>query len=234
VLASLLLGSPGLRLPVGPLVRAAGKFGVAEGSARTALSRMVDRSEVTMADGWYELTGRLAERGARQFASRVTPRPDWDGQWITVLIAAERRAAPERASFRMEMVDARFAELRPGVWLRPTNLGVPVTGDDCVVVTGTVDDDRALAGRLWDLAGWADLGRVLRDGLPSAARGLRREDVASRVRAFEAGARVLRHLVTDPMLPAELLPRHWPGPALRAAYDEYEAAFRDSMREWRA
>jgi phenylacetic acid degradation operon negative regulatory protein len=43
---------------------------------------------------------------------------------------------------------------------------------------------------------------------------------------------VLRHLQADPLLPAELLPARWPGSALRADYDRYDAAYRSTLRAW--
>ncbi|HET9380072.1 MAG TPA: PaaX family transcriptional regulator C-terminal domain-containing protein [Streptomyces sp.] len=41
---------------------------------------------------------------------------------------------------------------------------------------------------------------------------------AARLAAYAA---VVRHLLTDPVLPPELLPADWPGPALRTAYADY-------------
>ena len=43
---------------------------------------------------------------------------------------------------------------------------------------------------------------------------------------FVTSAAVLRHLQADPLLPDELLPARWPGAALRADYDRYDAAYR--------
>jgi phenylacetic acid degradation operon negative regulatory protein len=34
---------------------------------------------------------------------------------------------------------------------------------------------------------------------------------------------MVRHLLTDPVLPAELLPERWPGDELRAAYTAFAA-----------
>ncbi len=34
---------------------------------------------------------------------------------------------------------------------------------------------------------------------------------------------MVRHLLTDPVLPAELLPDDWPGDALRQAYHDFAA-----------
>ena len=49
---------------------------------------------------------------------------------------------------------------------------------------------------------------------------------------FVTSAAVLRHLQADPLLPVELLPPAWPGEALRADYDRYDAAYRSVLRAW--
>jgi phenylacetic acid degradation operon negative regulatory protein len=49
---------------------------------------------------------------------------------------------------------------------------------------------------------------------------------------FVLSAAVLRHFGADPLLPRELLPRHWPGPALRADYDHYDASYRELLAGW--
>jgi phenylacetic acid degradation operon negative regulatory protein len=38
---------------------------------------------------------------------------------------------------------------------------------------------------------------------------------------------MVRHLLTDPVLPAELLPADWPGAALRAAYHDFATELAD-------
>jgi phenylacetic acid degradation operon negative regulatory protein len=43
-------------------------------------------------------------------------------------------------------------------------------------------------------------------------------DIPSR---FVVAAAIVRHLLTDPVLPAELLPADWPGAQLRDAYHEF-------------
>ena len=40
---------------------------------------------------------------------------------------------------------------------------------------------------------------------------------------FVAAAAMVRHLLTDPVLPDELLPDDWPGAALRTAYTNFAA-----------
>jgi phenylacetic acid degradation operon negative regulatory protein len=43
---------------------------------------------------------------------------------------------------------------------------------------------------------------------------------------------VLRHFQADPLLPEELLPRGWPGAALRTEYDRFDAAYRALLRDY--
>ena len=71
-----------------------------------------------------------------------------------------------------------------------------------------------LAGGLWDLPGWVRVGDSLLDDMAAAA------DIPGR---FVAAAAIVRHLVTDPVLPDELLPAQWPGAALRTAYNDFAA-----------
>jgi phenylacetic acid degradation operon negative regulatory protein len=40
---------------------------------------------------------------------------------------------------------------------------------------------------------------------------------------FVVAAAIVRHLLTDPVLPDELLPGDWPGDALRTAYTNFAA-----------
>ena len=90
-------------------------------------------------------------------------------------------------------------------------------------------EPRLLAGELWDLDGWARAGRrpvgqALSD---SPTRGP--DDLAG---GFELSAAVLRHLQADPLLPAELLPSGWPGPALRRTYDRWDRRYREVLGTW--
>ena len=118
---------------------------------------------------------------------------------------------------RNTLQDWRFGELREGVWLRPANLDVELTAEVLgrVRVLHARDDDPAeLAGRLWDLPGWVRAGDRLLEEMAAAT------DIPGR---FVAAAAIVRHLVTDPVLPDELLPAQWPGAALRTAYNDFAA-----------
>jgi phenylacetic acid degradation operon negative regulatory protein len=81
---------------------------------------------------------------------------------------------------------------------------------------------------MWDLTAWAERADDLRRALDALAPE-RPEALAP---GFELSAAVLRHLQGDPLLPAELLPAHWPGAALRAAYGDWDTRYRATLRDW--
>ncbi len=122
---------------------------------------------------------------------------------------------------RTELYDNRLAELREGVWIRPDNLKLelPTELEERVRILYTYDNAPSeLAGMLWDLPGWAQTGRGLLDEMENAAEALEQ---------FVAAAAIMRHLMTDPVLPDNLLPARWPGDELRTAYAEFAAGVND-------
>lgn len=239
-MASVLLGSDPPRLPTPLLVRTGELFGIAEGTVRTALSRMAAAGEVVADDGGYRLTGRLVERQRRQAASRRAEVRPWDGTWELVTIdGTGARAAADRASLRDALTARRLAELREGVWGRPDNLDPERSGDAARVVdgwctrwTGASPHPAPAVETLFELSPWSreatTLGRSMDRLLPALERG----DPTALSEGFVVSASVLRLFQHDPLLPAELLPRDWPGPALRQRYDRYDAAYRSTLRAW--
>ena len=220
---STLLGAHPPRLPARSLVRVGELFGIAEGTIRVALSRMVAAGDVTQADGDYQLTSRLRDRQARQDQSRSPDIRPWQGDWEIAVVTAARRSATERIAFRTAMTELRLAELREGTWLRPANLSrtrPALVTEQCTFLVGRPEDPR-LAETLWDLSGWAARARELTAAL---------DESAALADTFILAAAVLRHFLADPLLPAELLPPDWPGPHLRARYDEFDRGFRSVLR----
>ena len=235
VVASTLLGTTPPRLPGRVLVRAGELFGIAEGTTRVALSRMVASGELATDDGWYELTGpRLLERQARQELSRAARTKRWDGSWLVVVVTAERRAAAARADLRDSLKQARLGELREGVWLRPHNLTVdlpPIVAEQATTMRAT-DIDRAVVGSLWDLAGWHATANALRAAMKPLVAALKRGDTDPLADGFVTSAAVLRAFQADPLLPDQLLPARWPGADVRTEYDRFDRAYRRVLRDW--
>jgi phenylacetic acid degradation operon negative regulatory protein len=133
-------------------------------------------------------------------------------------------------ALRAAMRALRLAELREGVWLRPDNLDpdrLPearaVVGAQCLTMIGWPAD--AVAARLWDLDAWAATARDQERRLAGVAPRLGTDLDVLRP-AFLALAATLRHLQADPLLPVDLLPPDWPGPALRATHELADAAFK--------
>jgi phenylacetic acid degradation operon negative regulatory protein len=241
VVASLLLGMHPPRLAGARLVRWCGVFGITEGTARVALSRMVDRGELEMADAQYELAGPVRARQRVQEWGLEPELGPWDGRWRMGAVRSGARAADERAALRDAMRRLRHAELREGVWVRPANLprasgpadAWDVAGAQCEWWTGEPDADaRALAIELYAPDAWAVRARALHRSLTRATASLDDARDTELAHAFEAGAAVLAHVRADPLLPAPLCPAPWPGDALRAAYSEYRVIFGAAVREW--
>lgn len=240
VLASLLLGTepPWLSTPV--LLRGAALFGIAEGTARTALSRMAAAGEAVAEGSGYRLTGRLLDRHARQRTSRLAELQRWSGQWRQAVVVGGPRPAAERASLRSAMTTLRLAELRDGVWLRPDNLDGWPTGRAAAIVAAQCrwlsavpdDDPVQVAAGLWDLTAWAEQAERLRAAVDDLQPELEAGATAALAQGFVQSAAVLRHFQADPLLPPELLPADWPGAGLREAYDAFDRAYRTTLATW--
>lgn len=140
------------------------------------------------------------------------------------MVTAERRAPADRAALRHTMTALRLAELREGTWLRPANLvrgaWPEIVTAQCTLIDGRPHRDPTPL--LWDLDGWAAEARRLERSL-DGAQGL--------AEGFLVSAAVLRHLLADPLLPAELLPDGWPGAALRSRYDAFDRRYREVLQE---
>jgi phenylacetic acid degradation operon negative regulatory protein len=240
VVASTLLGMRPPRLPTLILVRSGALFGIAEGTTRVAISRMVAAGELEPDGDGYRLAGALRARQARQDLSRSGPSEPWDGRWSLHVVAADTRDAQQRSDLRSAAAALRLAELREGVWTRPANLPTGLLPDEEAVVAeqcrtftaAPAEDPAALTAELWDLAAWADRAEDLRRRLAGIIGALEAGDLGALPDGFVLSAAALRHFQADPLLPVELLPKAWPGPALRADYEAYDAAFTAVWRSW--
>jgi phenylacetic acid degradation operon negative regulatory protein len=231
VALSALLGTHPPRLPVRALVALGGLFGIAEGTMRTALSRMVASGDVEIDDGRYVLGERFRQRQAKQDAA-LHPAPEpWDGTWWFAIVDRARRSVAQRRSFRASMLEARMGELRPDAWLRPANIEGPAVADGVLVVRGSLEqrDPRELVRELWDLDALTTQARTLTRLVDDASRWLRSGDPAVLADTFLVSVATVRFLRTEPTLPRTLVPRDWPAERLRSAYDRLEVAHASMM-----
>jgi phenylacetic acid degradation operon negative regulatory protein len=241
VVLSTLLGTDPPCLPVSRLLRATDLFGLSQGTVRTALTRMMQRGELTTdGAGSYQLAGHLLARQVRQQRSRTGDRLDWPGHWLVAVVTAESRTAADRQALRGAMGALRLAEQREGAWLRPDNLA----HDDQFDARALIDeqcfryrahpesDDAELAAALWDLDGWASRADELRRAMAGLVGRLEAADTSALADGFVVSAEVLRLLQADPLLPDELVDRRWPGRRLRADYEHYDTTYRRLLRRW--
>lgn len=217
VVLSVLLGAHPAWATAAELVRLTGDFGIKESTLRVALTRMVSAGDLIRSADGYQLSDRLLARQRRQDeAISLRTRP-WKGSWTMLIVTRIGIDARTRAALRTTLHNKRFGELREGVWMRPDNLELELDPDVRAllrVVTARDEAPSELAGQLWDLPGWSEAGHRMLDEMAAAS------DIPGR---FMVAAAMVRHLLSDPMLPAELLPRDWPGAQVRAAYHDFAA-----------
>jgi phenylacetic acid degradation operon negative regulatory protein len=215
VVLSVLLGAHPASATASELIRLTEDFDIKEPTLRVALTRMVGAGDLVRSEDGYRLSDRLLTRQRRQDDAINPQLRSWDGAWTTLVITSVGIDARTRAALRITLQQNRFGELREGVWLRPDNLKLVLPRDVLSrvrVLRGYDDDAAELAAQLWDLPGWAATGRQLLDELATAT------DIPGR---FVAAAGMVRHLLTDPVLPDELLPGRWPGDELRRSYARF-------------
>jgi phenylacetic acid degradation operon negative regulatory protein len=236
------LGSHPPVLPGRLLVAMGERFGISGGTIRVALSRMVERGELTNDDGEYALAGELLERQERQDRSRTTTElRAWDGSWEQAVVTTSGRSASERAKLRQALTSLGTGELREGVWMRPANLApdrlpsARTFTEDQVVWYRIAPLDHAaaaaLAASLYDLDTWAGTATALHLAICDARRRLDGDDDAV-VFGFNLASATLRHLVHDPQLPPELAPPCWPAETLRRSYAELEVDYKQLLRRF--
>jgi phenylacetic acid degradation operon negative regulatory protein len=227
VVLSVLLGAHPAWAGSAELVRLTSDFGIKETALRVALTRMVSAGDLIRSADGYRLSDRLLARQRRQDDAMRPQLRSWRGYWTTLIVTSVGTDPRTRAALRTTLHNKRFGELREGVWMRPDNLELDLDSDARarLRVMQTRDDAPAeLAGQLWDLPSWARTGHRLLAEMSAAT------DVPAR---FVVAAGIVRHLLTDPVLPAELLPADWPGARLRLAYNDFAAEFierRDGIR----
>ncbi|AZG47411.1 PaaX domain-containing protein, C- domain protein [Gordonia insulae] len=222
---STLLGAHPAQASSAGILAIATELGIGESAVRVALTRMVAGGDLDRTDGIYRLTDRLSERQRRQDESiRPAVRP-WNGRWRLAVISVPSDDAAIRNATRTALAGMRFGELREGVWTRPANLDValddPAVAERVTMFDAEPDEPAdELAERLFAPTAWADEARRLVTALDRGA------DLRDR---FEVAARVVRHIMRDPLLPDELCPGPWPGVLIRERYQGFRVEFAEHV-----
>ena len=228
-------------MPVRALVASAALFGIAEGSVRVALTRLLGAGLIERDDrGLYRLGHAAAPvqrrvAGWRDLDARLLR---WSGGWIGAF-AGRAATPPSRAAQRRSERALRFSGFRPlsrGLAVRPDNLTGGVTrvreelaalglapGSVVCEVRELDPVSEARARKLWDADDLVANYRRHRQHLDASTRRLRaRSAEFAMVESFRVGGAVLRLLANDPLLPE---------PIVAAAE---RAALVDAMRDYDA
>lgn len=217
LILSALLGAHPPEARGSDIVAIAAVYGIQENATRVALTRLVNAGDLVRDNAVYRLSQRLIARQQRQDAGQFPAVRPWNGQWRIVVITSVGNDAATRAALRVSLGESRYGELREGVWMRPDNLDIAWPGDVANRIESfTADPDRessALVRQLFDVDGWAQSGNNMLEMLSASTLSDR----------FGVFAAIVRHLTSDPCLPAELWPRDWPGDALRTAYNDFHS-----------
>jgi phenylacetic acid degradation operon negative regulatory protein len=201
---------------------------------------MVDRGELARDDdGTYRLRGPLLERQRRQEAGLDPDTRPWNGGWEIHVVRTGGRDSGDRASLRRAARRLGLGERRDGVWLRPDNLDPNRLANERAVLADQADrflgapddgiDPSGLAADLFELDSWAEVARGLGATMDEMTQSYEADPDAPLAAGFVLAAEVLRHLIADPRLPPQLCPGDWPAPRLRAAYREYDVAYRQRL-----
>ncbi len=239
-------------MPVRALVESAALFGIAEGSVRVALTRLLADGLVERDErGLYRLgraaapvQGRVA--AWRDLEARLRP---WSGGWIGVLDGRGARAPSRPAQRRGERALALtgFRSFGRGLALRPDNLAGGVArlraelGELGLAPGAVVCELRELdpvsdarARKLWDADDLIEQYRSHRRRVEASARRLRAcAPELAMVESFRVGGAALRLLARDPLLPEPIVPAGERA-ALVDAMVAYDAMGRASWSEFMA
>ena len=218
------LRSRGDQAPVSSLIRLLEPVGIAAPAVRTAISRMsaqgwLEPARVDAAPG-YRATRRAIER-LTEAASRIyRSGPEaWDGRWRLVFVDLPRERGA-RARLREELHYLGYAEHAPAVWLGPFErpevdevvgrAGGAARHAIAVELSPDPVDAWDLASLATSYAAWPDVADRLVRGTPDDPSD---EDESAFAARFRLVHEWRKFLFDDPGLPAELLPRGWPGQA---------------------
>ena len=249
LILDLLQSLRGRSMPVRALVEAGALFGLPENALRVALARLVARGLVERdGPGRYRLAASAApvSRRVGGWPSADARAVRWSGAWVGVLThALAKRDRPARRRDARALAFLGFAELSPGLFVRPDTLrgGVAETRralhelglDPAASVFALAELDarsEARARKLWDASALVRGAREAREEIErSNARLGRLSRDAAMVETFLVGGRAIRQIALDPCLPDAIAPEA-ERRALVAAMREYDRAGRAFWSEF--
>ena len=209
------------------------------GVVRTAMSRLA-------ADGWLERSKvgrnsfyRLAKKGRQTFdtATRHIYDPqvsDWTGRFELLLIGSSE----DRDAAREPLKNAGFGSPLPGVWVAPSGVPVPEEAAHAIRLEVSAEDDsgRRLLSESWPLDRTAEAYLKFMKTFEPLRGWIGRRERLSDADAFTARILLIHHyrrvVLRDPLLPAALLPRDWPGRVARQLCGDIYRGLLPASEQW--
>ena len=233
-------------MPVSALVAAARLFRIDQNALRVAIARLLGAGQIARDErGQYRLgeAAHAVDRRVLGWRESDQRTQRWPGGWWLVRAGAPAAARSRARKQRVRALSLLgFAELAPGLALRPDNLRVSLAelrgelrelgleAGALVAHASELDEgSEARARGLWRREEFADRYlRSLSEIEASEARLAGLSEERAMVESFLLGGRVIRELVLDPLLPEPLAPEA-ERRALVAAMRRYDRAGR---RAW--
>src|SRR5467141_2523046 len=224
---------------LGTLLEFFGTIDIDSGVVRTAMSRLAT-------DGWLERSKvgrnsfyRLVKKGRQTFDAATRhiydpPPSGWTGRFELLLIGN----SGDRDASREALKNAGFGSPLPGVWVAPSGVAVPEEAARAIRLEVTAEDDagRRLLSESWPLQRTADAYlKFMKTFEPLRGSIGRRERLADAA-AFTARILLIHYyrrvVLRDPLLPAALLPKDWPGRAARQLCGEIYRGLLPASERW--
>jgi phenylacetic acid degradation operon negative regulatory protein len=224
---------------LGTLLEFFGYLDIDSGVVRTAISRLA-------ADDWLERNKvgrnsfyRLAEHGRRTFDTATKhiydpPPSDWTGRFELLLIGN----GEDRDASRDALKNAGFGSPLPGVWVAPSGAPIPEEAARAIRLEVSAEDDsgRRLLSASWPLDRTADAYVKFIKTFEPLHGWIGRGERLTDADAFTARILLIHHyrrvVLRDPLLPAPLLPRDWPGGAARKLCGEIYRGLLPASEQW--
>ncbi|MBR1270042.1 phenylacetic acid degradation operon negative regulatory protein PaaX [Bradyrhizobium sp. AUGA SZCCT0222] len=224
---------------LGTLLEFFAAIDIDSGVVRTAMSRLAS-------DGWLERNKvgrnsfyRLDKKGRQTFDTATKhiydpPPSDWTGRFELLLIGN----GGDRDASRDALKNAGFGSPLPGVWVAPSGVPVPEEAAGAIRLEVSAEDDsgRRLLSESWPLQRTADAYLKFMKTFEPLRASLGRGEILSDTDAFTARILLIHHyrrvVLRDPLLPAPLLPRDWPGRAARRLCGEIYRGLLAASEQW--
>jgi phenylacetic acid degradation operon negative regulatory protein len=245
-----LLGEYVLPVPAGvwqeTLIGALGTMGYKTQAARQALARSVTagwlRTERHGRRSRIRLTAETAEMlrtGAARIYGFGQP-PEWDGQWLLVVLRVPEERRDVRHQLRTRLAWAGFGSLGGGLWISPhvareSELRAMAAAEPAAELQsfraelGALGEPERLVAEAWDLA---EVAEAYRDFTARFGR-LRPKTPEAVFRAQTELVHAWRRFpFLDPDLPESVLPRGWPRRRAHDVFAERHAAWHEAAQDY--